>query len=232
MTQGRYPVPVDISIITIFPEFFASPLQVSFVGRAQERGAVSVDLVDLRTFGKGVHRQVDDAPFGGGAGMVMMIEPLAQALDPLEHTHRILLTPAGKPLDQSMLDRWSQMPALTLVCGRYEGVDERIADHYIDEEVSLGDFVLLGGEAAALAIIEGVVRLIPGVVGNPESTETESFRHDGLLEEPQYTRPAEFRGMKVPEVLLSGDHGKIAEWRAEQRRQRTRDRRPDLLRED
>ena len=131
-----------------------------------------------------------------------------------------------------MLDRWSQMPALTLVCGRYEGVDERIADHYIDEEVSLGDFVLLGGEAAALAIIEGVVRLIPGVVGNPESTETESFRHDGLLEEPQYTRPAEFRGMKVPEVLLSGDHGKIAEWRAEQRRQRTRDRRPDLLRED
>lgn len=220
---------VDISIITIFPEFFASPLEVSFVGRALERGTLSVDLVDLRTFGKGVHRQVDDAPFGGGAGMVMMVDPLARALDPLEHTHRILLAAAGKPLDQAMLDRWSKLDALTLVCGRYEGVDERVGEHFIDEEVSLGDFVLLGGETAALAIIEGVVRLLPGVVGNPESTETESFRGDGLLEEPQYTRPAEYRGWTVPDVLLSGDHGKIAQWRAEQRLQRTRERRPDLL---
>jgi tRNA (guanine37-N1)-methyltransferase len=220
---------VNISIITIFPEFFASPLGVSFVGRAQEQGALSVDLVDLRTFGKGVHRQVDDAPFGGGAGMVMMVDPLAHALDPLEHTHRILLTPVGKPLDQAMLDRWSRVDAITLVCGRYEGVDERVADHLIDEEVSLGDFVLLGGEAAAMAIVEGVVRLLPGVVGNPQSTETESFKGDGLLEEPQYTRPAEYRGWTVPDVLLSGDHAKIAEWRADQRLQRTQERRPDLL---
>jgi len=161
--------------------------------------------------------------------MVMMVEPLANALEPLSTTHRILLTPAGKPLEQSMLDRWAGMDAITLICGRYEGVDERVAQHLVDEEVSLGDFVLLGGEAAALAIIEGIARLLPGVVGNPESIETESFRDGGLLEEPQYTRPAEFRGWAVPEVLLSGDHGKVAEWRRAQRRQRTRERRPDLL---
>ena len=161
--------------------------------------------------------------------MVMMVEPLARALDPLEHTHRILLTPGGSPLAQPMLDRWATFDALTIVCGRYEGVDERVADHLIDEEVSLGDFVLLGGEAAALAIIEGVVRLLPGVVGNAESTQTESFRDEGLLEEPHYTRPADFRGWQVPDVLISGDHGRIAQWRREQRLERTRARRPDLL---
>ena len=161
--------------------------------------------------------------------MVMMVEPLANALDPLEHTHRILLTPAGKPLTQRMLDDWARVEAITLVCGRYEGVDERIAEHLIDEEVSLGDFVVLGGEVAALTIVEGIARLLPGVVGNPESVETESFRVDGMLEEPQYTRPAEFRGWEVPEVLLSGDHGRVAEWRAAQRRTRTTNRRPDLL---
>lgn len=229
--QGRtgYPGFVHISVITIFPEYFTSPLEISLVGRARDRGWISLDLVDLRIFGKGVHRQVDDAPFGGGAGMVMMVEPLAEALEPLEDTHRILLTPAGKPLTQGMLDRWAAMEAITLVCGRYEGVDERVAEHLIDEEVSIGDYVLLGGEVAALAVIEGIVRLLPGVVGNPESIERESFRGDGLLEEPQYTRPAEFRGWEVPEVLVSGDHGKIARWRAEQRLARTRQRRPDLL---
>jgi tRNA (guanine37-N1)-methyltransferase len=216
-----------VHVITIFPEYFTSPLDVSLVARARADGALDVVVHDLREHGKGVHRQVDDAPFGGGAGMVMMVQPLAQALDSLAATHRVLFTPAGRPLDQPTLDQWASIDELTLVCGRYEGVDERVAEHLIDEEVSIGDYVLLGGEAAALVVIEGIARLLPGVVGNPESVETESFR-GGLLEEPQYTRPADFRGWTVPEVLLSGDHGKIAAWREEQRRERTKQRRPDL----
>jgi tRNA (guanine37-N1)-methyltransferase len=216
-----------INVVTIFPEFFRSPLETSLVGRACHEGTLEVVLHDLREYGKGVHRQIDDAPFGGGAGMVMMVEPLAEALGPLAHTLRVLLTPGGRPLDQEALDRWSGVDELTLVCGRYEGIDERVAEHFIDEEISLGDYVLLGGEVGALAIIEGVTRLLDGVVGNPESVETESFR-DGLLEEPQYTRPAEFRGWDVPEVLRSGDHGRIEEWRAETRLERTKERRPDL----
>jgi tRNA (guanine37-N1)-methyltransferase len=216
-----------IHIVTIFPEYFASPLDVSLVGKARADGALDVVLHDLREHGKGVHRQVDDAPFGGGAGMVMMVQPLAEALEPLAATHRVLFTPAGRPLDQTTLDRWASIDELTLVCGRYEGVDERVAEHLIDEEVSIGDYVLLGGEVAALAVIEGVARLLPGVVGNPESVQTESFR-GGLLEEPQYTRPANFHGWTVPEVLLSGDHAKITAWREDQRQQRTRERRPDL----
>ena len=219
-----------INVITIFPEFFTSPLDTSLGGKAREGGTLEVVLHDLREQGKGVHRQIDDAPFGGGAGMVMMVEPLAAALDPLAHTHRILFTPGGRPLDQETLDRWATLDEITVVCGRYEGVDERIAKHFIDEEISIGDYVLLGGEVAALAVIEGVTRLLDGVVGNPTSVETESFR-DGLLEEPQYTRPAEFRGWTVPEVLRSGDHAKIEQWRQEQREERTRERRPDLLNE-
>lgn len=159
--------------------------------------------------------------------MVMMVEPLADALEPLATSHRVLLTPAGAPLTQGTLDRFARLDHLTLVCGRYEGIDERVAEHFIDEEVSLGDFVLLGGEVAALAVVEGVGRLLPGVVGNPTSVLTESFR-DGLLEEPQYTRPAEFRGWEVPGVLLSGHHGNVEAWRREQRVARTRQRRPDL----
>lgn len=217
-----------INVITIFPEFFTSPLDTSLVGKAREEGTLDVVLHDLREQGKGVHRQIDDSPFGGGAGMVMMVEPLAAALDPLADTHRILFTPGGRPLDQATLDRWAMLDEITVVCGRYEGVDERIAEHFIDEEISIGDYVLLGGEVAALAVIEGVTRLLDGVVGNPTSVETESFR-DGLLEEPQYTRPAEFRGWTVPDILRSGDHAKIEEWRREQRESRTRERRPDLL---
>jgi tRNA (guanine37-N1)-methyltransferase len=217
-----------INVITIFPEFFISPLDTSLVGKAREEGTLDVVLHDLREQGKGVHRQIDDAPFGGGAGMVMMVEPLAAVLDPLADTHRILFTPGGRALDQATLDRWALLEEITVVCGRYEGVDERIAEHFIDEEISIGDYVLLGGEVAALAVIEGVTRLLDGVVGNPTSVETESFR-EGLLEEPQYTRPAEFRGWTVPEVLRSGDHAKIEEWRQEQRVDRTRERRPDLL---
>lgn len=162
--------------------------------------------------------------------MVMQVGPLAEALKPLRGTQRVLLTPSGTPLDQATLDRWAGIEDLTLVCGRYEGVDQRVADLFIDEEVSLGDFVLAGGEVAAAAVIEGVARLLPGVVGNPESTENESFR-DGLLEEPVYTRPADYEGSTVPEVLLSGDHARIEAWRAEQRLERTRARRSDLLRD-
>ncbi|MBT8207389.1 MAG: tRNA (guanosine(37)-N1)-methyltransferase TrmD [Acidimicrobiia bacterium] len=218
---------MHIAVLTMFPEYFRSPLDTSLVEKARRLEHLTVEVVDLRAYGTGPHRQLDDAPFGGGAGMVMAPGPLAEALDPLEGTHRVLLTPAGRPLDQATLDRLAEFESLTLVCGRYEGVDERIAEHFIDEEISIGDYVLLGGEVAALVIIEGVVRLLPGVVGNPASIANESFR-DGLLEEPQYTRPAEFRGLTVPEVLLSGNHQKVAEWRQRQRLRRTMQRRPDL----
>jgi tRNA (guanine37-N1)-methyltransferase len=217
-----------VNIVTLFPEFFTSPLETSLVGKAIDDGHLEVTLHDPRDHATGVHRQVDDAPYGGGAGMVMMVEPLARALDPLEGSHKVFFTPAGAALTQATLDRFAELDEITLVCGRYEGVDERVVENLIDEEVSLGDFVILGGEVAALAVIEGVTRLVPGVVGNPASTEHESFRH-GQLEEPQYTRPAEFRGWEVPAILLSGDHGKIAEWRAEQREARTAQRRPDLV---
>ena len=200
------------------------------MARAREEGLLEVDIVDLRSYGKGFHRQLDDAPFGGGPGMVMMAEPLDTALTPFTDTHRVLLAAAGNPLTQNRLDEWATMDEVTLVCGRYEGVDQRIADNLIDEEISLGDYVLLGGEVGALAIIEGVTRLLPGVVGNPDSIATESFR-SGLLEEPQYTRPAEYKGWLVPEILLSGDHGKVEEWQQQQRIERTRERRPDLLNE-
>ncbi len=218
---------MKITVITMFPGFFEGPLQTSIVGRAIEDGALEVELVDLREHGIGKHRQLDDTPFGGGPGMVMRIEPLAAALDPLEDSHRVLFTPSGRRMTQDTLDEWATKTHLTLVCGRFEGVDQRVIDGYIDEEVSLGDYVLAGGEVAAAAAIEGIARLLPGVVGNPESTEKESFR-DGLLEEPVYTRPAEFDGMKVPDVLLSGDHGRIEAWRAAQRLERTKQRRPDL----
>lgn len=218
---------VKTSIITIFPDYFPQALGVGILGRALDTGLLEVDLIDLRDYAAGAHRAVDDAPFGGGPGMVMMPAPLARALDPLENSHRVLFTPVGRRLDQSMLDRWSELDHLTLVCGRYEGVDERIAEHCIDEEVSVGDYVLAGGEVAALLVLEGIVRLLPEAVGNPCSVVFESFR-DGLLEEPVYTRPANFRGWAVPEVLLSGDHQRIADWRSAQREERTRARRPDL----
>ncbi len=219
---------MKIRVITMFPEFFDSVLPVSIVGRAIESGALEVDVIQLRDYGLGKHKQLDDSPFGGGPGMVMRVEPLTRALEPLSDTHRVLLTPSGAPLDQVTLDRMASIDDLTLVCGRYEGVDQRVIDNHIDEEVSLGDFVLAGGEVAAAAVIEGIARLLPGVVGNPDSTVTESFR-DGLLEEPVYTRPAEFEGASVPEILLSGDHARIEAWRLEQRKERTTQRRPDLL---
>lgn len=219
---------MDIHVVTMFPGFFEGPLSTSIVARGIEDGALKVDLLDLREHGIGRHRQLDDAPFGGGPGMVMMVEPLAAALEPLSGTHRILFSPSGAKLDQARLDRWAALKEITLICGRFEGVDQRVADHLVDEEVSVGDFVVAGGEVAAALVIEGIARLLPGVVGNPLSTETESFR-GGQLEEPVYTRPAEFRGWAVPDVLLSGNHGEIEHWRAEQRRIRTGARRPDLF---
>jgi tRNA (guanine37-N1)-methyltransferase len=190
---------VKIYVITMFPGYFGGPLQTSIVGRAIEDEALAVELLDLREHGVGKHRQLDDAPFGGGPGMVMMAEPLAAALGPLAETHRVLFTPSGQPMTQATLDGWAQLEEVTFVCGRFEGIDQRVIAGYIDEEVSLGDYVLAGGEVAAAAAIEGVARLLPGVVGNPDSTEQESFR-DGLLEEPVYTRPATFQGVSVPET--------------------------------
>lgn len=219
---------MKIHVVTMFPHYFEGPLGVSIVARAIEDGIVEVVIHDLREHGLGKHRQLDDAPFGGGPGMVMMVEPLASLLEPLEGTHRVLFTPAGRPMTQETLDRWATLGEITFVCGRYEGVDQRVVDNLVEEEVSLGDYVLAGGEVAAAAALEGVVRLLPGVVGNPESTRRESFR-DGLLEEPVYTRPAEYRGWLVPDVLLSGDHSRIEAWRREARLRRTRERRPDLL---
>ncbi len=216
-----------VSVVTLFPGFFEGPLETSIVGRAIDGGLVEVDIIDLRVYGVGNHRQVDDAPFGGGPGMVLMAEPLASALEPLSGSHRVLMTPAGRPMDQSTLDRWAGQNHVTFVCGRYEGVDERVVEKLIDEEASLGDFVLAGGEVAAAAAIEGIARLLPGALGNPDSSQTESFR-DGLLEEPQYTRPSAFKDWEVPEVLLSGDHSRIAAWRQAKRIERTRQRRPDL----
>jgi tRNA (guanine37-N1)-methyltransferase len=219
---------VKINVVTMFPDFFEGPLRTSLVGRGIRDGTLEVAIVDLRRHGIGRHRQLDDAPFGGGPGMVMMVEPLATALETLSRTRRVLFTPSGEPMRQSTLDEWAGLDQVTFVCGRFEGVDQRVIDLYIDQEVSLGDYVLAGGEVAAAAAIEGVARLLPGVVGNPASTRSESFR-DGLLEEPVYTRPADFKGETVPDVLLSGDHGRIEEWRAGQRIERTRQRRPDLL---
>lgn len=216
-----------ISFVTIFPEYFSGPLSVGIVGRAIDTGIVEIDLHDIREHGLGAHRQVDDTPYGGGAGMVMRVEPLFATLAPLADSHRVLMSPAGAPLDQETVDRLASYPHLTLVCGRYEGIDQRVIDTHIDEEISIGDYVLAGGEAAALVVTEAVVRLLPGVVGNPDSVRHESFR-TGLLEEPVYTKPAEYEGLRVPEVLLLGDYGRIEEWRARQREERTRSRRPDL----
>jgi tRNA (guanine37-N1)-methyltransferase len=221
---------VRVDIVTIFPGFFDSPLASSLLGKAGEKGLVSVRTHDLRSHGVGRHRSVDDAPFGGGAGMVMTPGPWFEALDELlaEGPGRVvLLAPDGTRFDQATARRLAAEPRLILCCGRYEGIDERVRTR-VDEVISVGDYVLAGGETAALVVLEAVARLVPGVMGNSASAEEESFS-SGLLEYPQYTRPAEFRGMAVPEVLRSGDHGEVARWRREQALERTRRLRPDLL---
>ena len=219
------------TVLTLFPEMFPGPLAHSLAGRALEAGIWALETVDIRAFARDKHGAVDDSPFGGGPGMVMRADVLAAALDASGAEGgpgpRILFSPRGRPLDHERVRALAAGDRVMLVCGRYEGVDERVVEARGLEEVSLGDFVLSGGEPAALALIDACVRLLPGVVGDPEAIEEESFA-SGLLEYPQYTRPAEWQGRAVPEVLLSGDHGRIRAWRRAEAERATRERRPDL----
>lgn len=231
---------MQIDIVSLFPESLEPLLATSIVGRAVESGILRFRVRSPRAFGIGKHQKVDDTPYGGGSGMVMRVDCIVDCMESLDKdreggvkAHRILLTPQGERLGQPMLHALAEKPAIVLVCGRYEGFDERVRS-FVDQEISLGDFVLAGGEVAALAVIEGVARLLPGVLGNEASAteESHSAANDGLLEYPQYTRPAEFRGLGVPEVLASGNHGEIAKFRRAEALSRTRARRPDLLSED
>ncbi|HEX2052680.1 MAG TPA: tRNA (guanosine(37)-N1)-methyltransferase TrmD [Actinomycetota bacterium] len=217
-------------VLTLFPEAFDSPLRVSLLGKAIEAGILTVGVHDLRSWAPGPHRKVDDAPFGGGAGMVMAPGPVVEAVEAVRRPggRVILLAASGRPLTQALAAELAAEEQVVLVCGRYEGMDDRIREVLGAEEVSIGEYVLAGGEMPALVLIEAVSRLLPGVMGNAESLGEESFA-DGLLEYPQYTRPADFRGHKVPDVLVSGHHGMVARWRREQALRRTFERRPDLL---
>ncbi len=232
-----------IDVVTIFPGLFEPFRSTALLGAACSQGIVDLRCHDLRQWTRDRHRTVDDTPYGGGPGMVMRPEPLVEAIealagpkgdptDPTDATSRtarvLLMSPQGRRLDQARVAAWAQETHLVLVCGRYEGVDQRVIDLAVDEEVSIGDYVLAGGELPALVVIEAVTRLLPGVMGNPASAETESFQQ-GLLEGPQYTRPAVYRGHEVPAVLRSGDHAAVARWRAERAQETTTRRRPDLL---
>jgi tRNA (guanine37-N1)-methyltransferase len=220
---------VRIDVFSIFPEYLDMPLQVSILGRARSTGLLDVHLHDPRAFTSDRHRSVDDEPFGGGAGMVMAPEPIFAAVEAVQPARPLLLLSAsGTRFDQHLARELASGNGFSLICGRYEGVDQRVADHLCDGELSIGDFVLAGGEGAALVVIEAVVRLLPGVMGNEASAAEESFTED-RLEYPQYTRPAEFRGWTVPEVLRSGDHARVARWRDAQALRRTLARRPDLV---
>jgi tRNA (guanine37-N1)-methyltransferase len=224
-----------VDVLTLFPELVEQFLGEALVGSGRQKGLLDLAAHDLRGWTSDRRKTVDDAPYGGGPGMVMKPEPLVAGIEALagpkgpERAGRvILMSPQGKVLDQALLGELVEISHLVLVCGRYEGVDQRVIDLAVDEEVSLGDYVLSGGEVAAMALVEGLARLVPGVLGNPESTQEESFG-GGLLEGPQYTRPPTFRDQEVPEVLLSGNHAEIARWRGEQSQQLTRQRRPDLM---
>lgn len=226
---------MQIEILTLFPDYFRTPFAESLLGKAIEAGVIGMTVTDLRSYAEGRHRKVDDEPYGGGAGMVMMAPVLAAAIDarrePEGHARAwtVLLTPDGVPLAQRGVEELAARDRILLVCGRYEGIDERARLlRLFDQEVSLGDFVLPGGEAAALAVTEAVSRLVPGVVGSAESLEEESFARE-RLDYPHYTRPREFRGLAVPETLVSGDHARIRRWRRARAFERTRERRPDLL---
>ena len=219
-------------IVSIFPGMFESPFGDSIIQRARQEGLLDIRLHDLRDYSLNKHRKVDDNPFGGGVGMVMNVEPIARAIDVVKKevpkTRTILLSPGGKPLDQEKAWELSRLTSLTLICGRYEGIDERVRLHYVDEEISIGDYVLTGGELPAMVLVETVSRLLPGVLGDPESVVEESF-HDDLLEYPQYTRPQDYEGFKVPEVLVSGDPKKINDWQKSEALKKTMQVRPDLL---
>ena len=223
---------MKVDVLTLFPEMFAGPLDVSIVQRARSAGLVDLRIHNLRDWTHDRHKTVDDKPFGGGPGMVLKPEPLFEAIEQLkaERTTVVLLAPDGEKFDQAMARQLAGAEHLLLVCGSYEGVDERVREGLIDREISIGDYVLTNGGLPAMVVIDAVTRLLPGVLGHEQSASDESFSH-GLLEYPQYTRPAEFRGMRVPEVLLSGNHAEIAQWRLQQARLRTQQRRPDLLHE-
>jgi tRNA (guanine37-N1)-methyltransferase len=224
---------MEFHVITLFPEMFDPPMRVGMIGRAIDAGTLKLKAHPLRPHGLGNYRQVDDTPYGGGSGMVMRPEPIAAAIEAVDAEQpglwKILMTPQGEVFDQALARELAQKrPGLMLIAGRYEGIDERVRS-MVDQEISIGDYVLSGGELPAMVVIEAVGRLVAGVLGNPESLTEESFAA-AALEYPQYTRPEEFRGMRVPEILLSGDHGKIRAWRARESRSRTERRRPDLLR--
>jgi len=222
-----------IDILTLFPEMFDSPLSHSILKRAQEKGVVEIALWNIRDFTADKHGKVDDKPYGGGPGMVMMCQPVFDCFEQVSKASSLrgrtfILTPQGRQFDQVMADELAREDRIILIAGRYEGFDERIHSGLGAEQISIGDFVLSGGELAAMVVIDAVVRLLEGALGHEDSSKSESFA-EGLLEYPQYTRPEDFRGMKVPEILLSGDHGKIARWRADESLERTRQLRPDLL---
>lgn len=222
---------MQIDILTLFPDFFNSPLSQSIIKRAVTRGIVRIEVINLRQFATGRHQVTDDRPYGGGPGMVLKIEPLVAAIrwerQRAPQARIILLSPQGRVLTQQVVQELAQLPHLLLICGHYEGFDDRV-QNYIDDEISLGDFILTGGEIPALAIVDAVVRLLPGSLGDEASVTSDSFA-DNLLKGPQYTRPRVFEGLAVPEVLLSGDHGRIARWRRLEALRRTWQRRPDLL---
>jgi len=233
---------VRIDILTIFPKMFDAVLGESIIKRAQEKGVVEINIIDLRLFSKDKHKKVDDKPFGGGPGMVMNAEPFFEAVNYIRKktkdrrlkTRTILLTPKGKKFDQALALKLSKYEHMALLCGHYEGIDERVAEGLADDEISIGDFILTGGELPAMVIIDSVVRLLPGALGDENSSKDESFvvgavSDRPLLEYPHYTRPADYNGMKVPDVLLSGDHEKIKEWRKKEALKVTKKKRPDLL---
>jgi len=228
---------VRIDVITLFPEILSGPLDASIMGRAQRAGQVDIQLHQLRGYAKDKHHTVDDKPYGGGPGMLLKCEPIFDALQDVQAKAAkpgrvILLTPSGTRFDQAKARELASLDRVVFICGHYEGVDERVREHLVDEELCIGDFVLTNGALAALVVIDAVVRLLPNVVGNEASTQTESFSAERpWLEGPQYTRPEEFRGWRVPDILLSGNHGKIEKWSDEQSRRRTEQVRPDLLNE-
>ncbi len=223
---------MKIDIITLFPEICHTPLNESMMKRAQEKGIVDVHIHNLRDWTTDKHHVVDDAPFGGGQGMVMKPEPIFAAVDELRHQKSkviLMSSPAGRRFDQQLAGELSQESHLIIICGHYEGVDHRVIEHLVDVEISIGDYVLTNGAIAAVVLVDAIVRLMPGVLGHERSAVDDSFS-SGFLEAPQYTRPAEFRSWKVPDVLLSGNHAEIVKWRKEQAIKRTRENRPDLLR--
>ncbi len=221
---------MEIDVLTLFPRVFEGPLDESILKRAQNKGLVAVRVHNLREFTHDKHHVVDDRPYGGGPGMLMKPEPIFEAVEKFrrENSCVVLMTPQGAPLTQTRAQEFAQKPHLVIICGHYEGVDERVREALVDEEVSIGDYVLTNGALAAAVFVDAVVRLVPGVLGDDQSADDDSFA-SGLLEGPQYTRPPEFRGMRVPDVLLNGNHEEIARWHREQAKQRTQQRRPDLL---